>query len=133
MADMSMGAGLAIYLVVIIIIFVVFYLLIGLNIFPSLVLSLLIGILVLTMLFPATQLSMMNSESTAATLISIIYILTVLIILFYILYTALRDFRHGNVNPKYEKFVQTCTGAGCFTDQMMIPDQNPPPKVILKG
>lgn len=117
---MSLGAGLAIYFVIIIVVFIIFFLLIGLNIFPSIVLSLIFGILFLSIAFPVSQLSMMNSTDTTATVYKIIYVATALIVVFYILYTTLRDFKHENVNPKYEQFVQTCTGAGCFTDQYII-------------
>jgi len=120
MTELSLGAGLAVYFVIIIIMFIVFFILIGLNILPSIVLSLLIGILFLSIMFPISQLSMMNSSDITATIYKIIYVATTLIILFYILYTALRDYKHSNVNPKYEEFVQLCTGAGCFTDQYQI-------------
>lgn len=114
---MSLGAGLAVYVVIIIFAFIVFYILIGLNILPSIVLSLLIGIIVLSIMFPISQITMMNSSDTTANIYSVIYILTTILILFYILYTSLRDFKHKNVSPKYEKFVQICTGAGCFEDR----------------
>ena len=117
MTELSLGAGLVIYLIIIVVAFILFYFLIGLNLLPSVVLSLLIGIVILSIIFPVSQLTMMNSSDTTASIYSIIYILTALIILFYLLYTSLRDYKHKNVSPKYEKFMTMCTGAGCLGDE----------------
>ena len=116
MNEVTLGIGLGLYFFIIIIIFLILFYLIGLNILPSIVLSLLIGIIFLSIMFPISQIQMLNSSDIMVSVYSIIYVITILIILYYILYAAMRDFKHNNVSPRYEKFVKMCTGAGCLND-----------------